>query len=181
MAQNSPLTAVYEGPGSEDGTGPLKGWHVLLIFLAFFSVVFAVNGVFLHSAITSFPGEDVKKSYVQGLSYGDTLDRRARQAELGWQAGIGFTEQGIVMEVVDGNDAHIAGLVVDGELRRKVTSRDDRVLRFTSVGDGLYSADPGVLTAGEWHVTVRAYDTEAARDAAPQAPVFEARKTLYIP
>ena len=62
---------------AEQGTFELKGWHVLLILMAFFGVMFSVNGVFLYHAITSFPGEDVKKSYVQGLNYNDTLAVRA--------------------------------------------------------------------------------------------------------
>ena len=75
------------------GTGrELKGWHVLLIMLAFFGVMFSGNGVFLFHAITSFPGEDVKKSYVQGLSFNDTLADRAAQAELGWLAEAGLVD-----------------------------------------------------------------------------------------
>ena len=50
--------------------GKLTGWHVLWIMLGFFGLMFTVNGIFLYHAITSFPGEDVKKSYLQGLEIG---------------------------------------------------------------------------------------------------------------
>ena len=40
-------TALHAGAPRE---GQLKGWHVLLIMLAFFGVMFTVNGFFLYSA-----------------------------------------------------------------------------------------------------------------------------------
>ena len=79
----------------------LKGWHVLLIMLGFFGVMFAVNGVFLYHAITSFPGEDVKKSYVQGLNYNQTLSARASQADLGWRAEAGLRDGTIAFRLFD--------------------------------------------------------------------------------
>lgn len=159
----------------------LKGWHVLLMFLAFFGVMFAVNGVFLYSAVTSFPGEDVKKSYLQGLTYDDTLDRRAAQAELGWTAAIGLQDGEVVLRIDDSAGSRpAAGLAVVGELRRSVTDAGDAELAFTSHGAGEYRAPSGALGSGEWIVLVRAYgDAESLADPAA-APLFEARKTLYL-
>ena len=38
--------------------GELKGWHVLLIILGMFGVVFAVNGYMIYKAITTLSGEE---------------------------------------------------------------------------------------------------------------------------
>ena len=171
-------------PGAPSTRDPrqLRGWQVLLMFLAFFGVIFAVNGVFLYSAITSFPGEDVKKSYLQGLSYGDTLEQRARQADMGWRAGIGVASGGVVLELADRAGAPVSGLIVTGELRRKVTRSGDVDLVFSGDGAGAYlAALDQPLEAGEWAVTVRAYEhADAASDPMVQ-PIFVAGKTLYVP
>ncbi len=159
----------------------LRGWHVLLMFLAFFAVMFAVNGVFLYSAVTSFPGEDVRKSYLQGLSYGDTLAQRAAQAELGWTAAIGLADGAVVLRIDDHAGRRAAGsLVVTGEVRRAVTAAGDADLAFTAIGGGEYRAPVRALETGEWIVRVSAWeDRHAAADPEAQ-PLFEARKTLYI-
>ncbi|MEO1305623.1 MAG: FixH family protein, partial [Pseudomonadota bacterium] len=95
------MTAPQSQTLSAPSEKTLKGWHVLLIMLGFFGIMFAVNGVFLYHAITSFPGEDIKKSYVQGLNYNDTLAVRAAQAELGWQAEAGLEDQTLVFRLFD--------------------------------------------------------------------------------
>ena len=66
--------------------GQLKGWHALLWFVGFFGFMFVVNGIFLWTAITTFPGEDTEKSYAVGLAYNREIARRAHQAEAGWGA-----------------------------------------------------------------------------------------------
>ena len=52
----------------------LKGHHVLFWLMGFFGLMFVVNGVFLWAALSSFPGEDVRHSYLQGLQYNQTQD-----------------------------------------------------------------------------------------------------------
>ena len=40
----------------EQGQGGLTGRHVLYTFIAFFGIIFAVNGVFLYSALKTNTG-----------------------------------------------------------------------------------------------------------------------------
>ena len=77
-------------PAGKPGKGQLKAWHALVWFLGFFGFMFAVNGIFLWTAITTFPGEDVEKSYLTGLDYNQEIARRERQTEEGWNAEIGL-------------------------------------------------------------------------------------------
>ena len=72
--------ALSADPSSK--SGKLTGWHVFWIMLGFFGLMFTVNGIFLYHAITSFPGEDVKKSYLQGLDYNSTLDAKGSDGAL---------------------------------------------------------------------------------------------------
>lgn len=154
---------------------PLKGWHVLLIMLGFFGVIFAVNGVFLYHAITSFPGEDVKKSYVQGLSYNNILAERAAQAELGWQAEAGLQNANMIVRLQDADGLPISSKFVVGELRRLATNQDDRAIAFEPGMNGEYSSPVGTLASGQWLLRVNVFDAQG------DEVVFHVEKTLLVP
>lgn len=168
MIQADPHLAS-ERPGKE-----LKGWHVLLIMLGFFGVMFSVNGVFLFHAITSFPGEDVKKSYVQGLSFNDTLARRAAQAELGWSAEAGWVDETLIVRLQDADNRPLSSQLVVGELRRLATNQDDQAIRFQPRMNGEYVAETGRLAPGQWLLRVNVFDADGERI------VFRVEKTLII-
>ncbi|MEO1660780.1 MAG: FixH family protein [Pseudomonadota bacterium] len=161
-------------PDPEATDKPLKGWHVLLIMLVFFGVMFSVNGVFLYHAITSFPGEDVKKSYFQGLNYNETLAARARQADLGWHAEAGLQGDEILLRLSDKADEPLTDRAVVGELRRVATRDQDQALVFQPKRGGAYSAPAGTLSPGQWRLRVSVLDAKAEK------VVFQVEKTLIV-
>ena len=154
----------------------LKGWHVLLIMLAFFGVMFTVNGFFLYSAITSFPGEDVEKSYLQGLNYNQTLEARRAQAELGWTERAGLSGlEAVAVQVADADGAPVGGLSVEAKLRRLTTGAQDVTVALAAAGTpGLYRADLPELESGQWEMIVTA--TDMSGDV-----TIEARKDVRVP
>ncbi|MEL7028643.1 MAG: FixH family protein, partial [Pseudomonadota bacterium] len=106
----------------------LKGWHVLAALLSFFGTVFAVNAVFVTQAVRTFPGEQVEKSYLQGLEYNKVLEERAAQTALGWTASLDRAEIAdgglrLAVRVTDANGAPVPGLQVNGVLRRPAAAR----------------------------------------------------------
>lgn len=158
MTMNTPF--ADEPPSSRS----LTGRHVLLFILAFFGVIITVNMIFLTYALRTFPGESMKKSYLQGLHYNDILDERAAQAALGWRAEIVRADrvagEGVIeLQLFDESGAPLSALNVTGELRRPAHSRDDRLLSFAHRGEGLYHASAGPLDAGVWALTVQAEDS----------------------
>lgn len=158
----------------ETGQRKLKGWHVLLIFFAFFGVMFAVNGVFLYHAITSFPGEDVKKSYVQGLNYNQTLEARAAQSVMGWKAEAGLVEGELVFRLQDQDGQPLSGYPVIAELRRLTTDTEDQVLTLLPSLRGEYRADAGTLVSGSWRVQIQVLDQNA------DTVIFTANKQVIV-
>ncbi|MEM7638697.1 MAG: FixH family protein [Pseudomonadota bacterium] len=146
---------------AHDTTPRLKGWHVLVILMAFFGVMFTVNGIFLFHAITSFPGEDVKKSYVQGLNYNDTLAARAAQAELGWSAEAGWQDDQLIFRLRDDQGIALSNMSVIGEIRRHATRSEDRVLVFNASGAGEYVVPDTPLESGQWTLRIDVYDPQA--------------------
>jgi nitrogen fixation protein FixH len=143
-------------------TDGIRGRHVLVAMLAFFALIIGVNIAFTVLAVRSFPGEDEKRSYLQGLNYNQRLEARAAQAALGWTTTAGLVARGDgVVALVEVRDAHgkaVEGLTVTGRLRRPATTRDDRTLVFRAEGDGVYVADASGLVDGAW-----AFDGVATR------------------
>jgi nitrogen fixation protein FixH len=59
----------------------VKGWHVFLGFAATFGVIIAVNLTLAYQAVATFPGLEVRNSYVASQSFDAD---RAAQIALGW-------------------------------------------------------------------------------------------------
>jgi nitrogen fixation protein FixH len=147
----------------------VRGWHVLLAMLAFFGAVIAVNVGFAVIAVQSFPGEDVRRCYLQGLHYNQTIAERRTQAELGWQASAMLQGDpgAVTLEVIlRGRDgAPIDGAVLTGELQWPTDSRLDQAVSFEPAGRGRYVATLQDLRNGRWRLRARAADEHGgARD-----------------
>lgn len=153
----------------------IRGWHVLAAMLAFFGAIIAVNVAFAVIAVRSFPGEDVRRSYLQGLNYNQTLAERREQAALGWQAAAALRADGDVAVVeIDlraRDGAPIDRATIEGQLTWRSATRFDRALTFAALGEGRYAARIGDLRPGQWRLRAR-----AAGDAG-QALDFEADLT----
>ena len=145
------MTARTEKPGFT-----LKGWHVLAGIVGFFAVVFTVNAVFITLAFDTFPGEDTRRSYVQGLAYNDVLEERAAQAELGWSASANLTEERVLVEVRDADGQPVRSLRLTGTLRHPANMQLDRDLTFTEVRAGVYAAGLADLPEGRWELNAEA-------------------------
>lgn len=145
----------------DEGGFRLTGWHVLAMLCGFFAVIFTVNFIFVSKAVSTFPGEDVKKSYVQGLNYNDALAARAAQAELGWQAEMGVMSAGetqqLVVRLIDADGVGLSSLDTVVTARRLATDDADTVLTLIPLGDGEYAADASVLAAGMWDMRLEAF------------------------
>lgn len=125
------------------------GRHVLIAMIAFFSVVIATNTAFAILATRTFPGEDVPRSYLQGLHYNQTLAERAAAAELGWKVRVERpAADTIVLVFRDRRGAPLTGLALDAGFRHPASADADQALSFHETAPGRYVA--GVRrTAGE--------------------------------
>ncbi|WP_084396675.1 FixH family protein [Henriciella aquimarina] len=162
----------------QDPDAKLKGWHVLLIMLAFFGVMFTVNGFFVYSAVTSFPGEDVEKSYLQGLNYNEKIEARHAQDALGWTMRAGLVGEGssvLRVEAADEGGAPLSMLEVKATLRRLATTASDTTVTLTPVRGhrGSYEATLPELASGQWDIEIEARSTTS--DAA-----FTAKKVVSV-
>lgn len=136
----------------------IKGYHVLIVIMCFFGVTIAVNATFVTLALKTFSGEDVERSYLQGVNYNDVLERRREQTELGWSAEFEVSGSEILIAVQDRNGAPVEGLRLQGRLRHPTNSHHDQLLNFETAGQGLYSAQIDPSLAGGWRLMAQAQD-----------------------
>ncbi|MAK62117.1 MAG: hypothetical protein CMK09_14185 [Ponticaulis sp.] len=145
--------------------GRLTGYHVLFILLGFFGVMVAVNVAFTVFAVKSFPGEQVEKSYLQGLNYNQTLEDRAHQAEMGINTQIGLeANTGETIELIsvwtDSSGNGLSNLAVNAQLIRPASEDGKLNLTLDPVGNGRYTASIPELSAGSWKIQMVATTTD---------------------
>ena len=136
----------------------VTGRHVLIGMIVFFGVIFAANGAFLYSAISTYTGVVSNEPYRKGLNYNERIAADRAQHELGWTSDVSFAKSGdgldIVMKDRAGNP--VTGLVFEGRLGRPATEAMDIVLVVKESTPGLYRATFDTVTPGAWQVDVTA-------------------------
>jgi nitrogen fixation protein FixH len=140
---------------------PLKGWHVLAMFIAFFGVIFTVNFVMAWLANSTWSGLVVANGYVASQSFDKNLAKARAQQALGWQVDVSATDGRIRLTFADSQGAKIDALSITGNLERTVTDKQDQKLAFQPMGSGVYTA-PATLAPGVWEVEVHAKGNDVA-------------------
>jgi nitrogen fixation protein FixH len=138
----------------------LTGRHVLGITVGAFSVIIAVNLIMAYKAVSTFPGLEVKNSYVASQVF--DADRTAQQG-LGWTLTPTYDGGEVRLAFTDmrGNPVTLGGLSV--LVGRPTETRDDSRPDFVR-RDGAYVAQ-AMLRPGKWmmHVEAEALDGTAFR------------------
>ncbi|WP_375229104.1 FixH family protein [Roseobacter sp. S98] len=128
-------------------TRELKGRHVALIFGAAFAVIIAVNLTLAFSAVKTFPGLEVRNSYVASQKF--DADRAAQQA-LGWTVTASALGDQISLSITDREGEPVRVSALDATLGRATHVRDDQRPDFSFNGEA-YVAD-AVLAPGNWNI-----------------------------
>lgn len=141
------------------GQKPWTGRTALWLFLAFFGVVFAANGVFLYLASASWTGLTTEDAYRKGIAYNRTIERAAAQRALGWQTAVSLeaAEGGarrLALTLRDRADAPIDGRTVKATLRRPGVAGGDIETALGWTAAGYYAADLILPYAGRWDVRI---------------------------
>jgi len=155
----------------------LRGRHVLLGLVAFFGLIFLVNGIFIYYALNTFGGGDTSDPYRKGLNYNETVAEAARDAELGWQAQLTYeTASGRLMLSLIDRDGHaVSGLHFSGTIGRPATDREDLSANFNEAESGNYAAMVR-LAPGQWVVQLQSNELSRAGD-----PTYRLKRRLLVP
>jgi len=139
----------------------LTGRHVLQWLVAFFGIVFAVNGVLVRAAISTFGGVETLSSYLAGLQFEQEVGLVQRQDALHWQVTgkLARDSAGVAVLDVTARDAQgapLSGLTADARLAHPADDRLDRVIAVRSVAGGVFHG-AAEAQPGQWELIVDLY------------------------
>ena len=80
----------------------LTGWHVFGMFAFGFGTIIAVNLTLAINAVSSFPGLEVKNSYVASQAFDDS---RAAQEALNWDVSAGLEGDNLILRIAQDGQA----------------------------------------------------------------------------
>ncbi len=156
----------------------VTGRHVLMMMVAFFGVIFAVQAAFITVAVYTHSGVVSKQPYRKGLKYGERIDMYDRQQKLGWQETLTTSKDNRTLTVVliDQYKKPVLGLKLVGKIGRPVTMSQDKPLTFKSIGEGSYTTQlPYEKLEGAYIV-----DLQAAHPTPDAEIIWRSRKRLWL-
>lgn len=148
-----------------------SGRGYLLIILAGFALVIAVNIGMVVVALDSFSGLETEDHYRKGIKYNDNVAAAKAQAEMGWQMSYEFdlvgqseqTREGNVrVSFADRNGQPMTDLDVEVVYVRPVESGFDQTLTLTHREQGIYAGTVKLPKAGQWDMRVHAWQGDKA-------------------
>lgn len=138
---------------------------VLYGFLAFFGVIFAVNGLFVYFALDSWPGLRFENAYERGVNYNRILAAAESQAALKWTADLSVTpaadgRQRISVRMTRRDGSVIPGLNVQIDFSRLTHENDDFSVTVREGENGAYQALYRFPGPGRWMAEITAGDAD---------------------
>lgn len=145
----------------------LTGKHVFAITASAFAVIIGVNALLAFKAVSTFPGLEVKNSYVASQGFND---RKAAQEALGWQIAPSYADGRVDLAFTDRAGQPVAVRDLQVLIGRTTSTADDVMPGFVQAGDVYTSALS--LHPGKWMVKVTATATDGT--------LFERRSELFV-
>lgn len=143
------------------------GKHALAVFVGAFGVIIAVNLVLAYKAVQTFPGLEVKNSYVASQEFNERLHE---QQALGWDATAETKGGLLILHITDAQGDPVRVAELQAVVGRATHVRDDFTPDFTF--DGVAYSAPATLAEGNWNIRLVARDHDGAE--------FSRRIPLYV-
>lgn len=148
--------------GEPERPREVTGRTVLVCFVAFFAVVFGVNGFMIRAAVSTFGGVETESSYKAGLAFSREVAAARAQDSRHWDVQITVTRVTIVPGR-DGQRVQINARDADGRLLSGLTAvirfnhptdrRSDVSVDAQEVAPGRFAGTAGPA-AGQWDLVV---------------------------
>lgn len=132
-------------------TKPLTGRGVFAIFASAFAVIITVNLTLAYNAVATFPGLEVKNSYVASQEF-DV--RRSAQESLGWTVNADARGGLVTLDIRDADGKPVQVAHLTATVGRATHVKDDLFPDFAFDGSGYVAR--ATLGAGNWNVRMKA-------------------------
>lgn len=133
-------------------TREIKGWHVLTDFVLAFGVIISVNLTLAYNAVHSFPGLEVKNSYVASQTF--DADRDA-QVALGWDVEAWTHGERLWLSFAHNGDA-VEPVIEQATFGRATSVVADQTPNFVFNGTAFEAPVDVGHGAGNWNLRLKA-------------------------
>lgn len=142
------------------GGRPITGWTVLGWMIAFFAVIFLVNGIFIYYAVGTFPGLEVASSYKAGQQFEGEVEAARAQAERGWHVDLATrsTAEGttVLATFQDRDGSPLRALDVSADIEHPAFVSADATLSLVETAPGRYEGSIALREMGRRTVVLMA-------------------------
>jgi nitrogen fixation protein FixH len=145
----------------------LTGRHVFAITAGAFAIIIGVNITLAVQAVKTFPGLEVKNSYVASQAFDKN---KTAHLALGWDVSADVQDDMLILSVRDANDMPVMLQGISATFGRATHVKDDQTPDFT-YSDGQYLA-PVTVGRGNWNLRLEAF--------APDGTPFQQRIVIWI-
>lgn len=132
----------------------IKGWHVFAGFASAFGIIIAVNLTLAFNAVKTFPGLEVRNSYVASQAFDAD---RAAQLALGWEVSA-TVEDNVLRLVILEDGAPIAPVIEQATFGRATSVAQDQTPEFSFDGTALVAQVDA--PDGNWNLRLRAWGAD---------------------
>ncbi len=133
------------------------GRTILLSLLAFFGVIFAVNGVMIYEALSTLSGVDTDSAYQAGLMYEHEVAQAEKQDARRWQVDAELTPvsagERLDLSARDATGRPLGGMQAIATFERPTDRRRDRDVVLVEDGGGRFHGNAAV-GAGQWDLVI---------------------------
>ncbi|MDP5219632.1 FixH family protein [Ruegeria sp. 2205SS24-7] len=123
------------------------GKHAAAVFIGAFAVIISVNLVLAFSAVRTFPGLEVKNSYVASQQFNE---KRDAQEALGWTVAAEAEGGLVVLSIIDRNGHPVEVSELEAVLGRATHVKEDMAPEFRF--DGAAYVAKAELGNGNWNI-----------------------------
>lgn len=129
------------------GKGEFTGKQMLMVFCGAFGVIITVNLALAYNAVKTFPGVEVKNSYVASQEFDQ---RRTAQESLGWSVYASAQDDQVTLEITDADGNPVEVDRLSATLGRATHVKDDQKPDFQFNGQAYVA--PADLGPGNWNI-----------------------------
>ncbi len=127
------------------------GKHMLAVFLGGFGVIITVNLILAYNAVATFPGLEVKNSYVASQQFNE---RRDAQEGLGWTVDARAKGGLVILSITDEAGQPVQVAELEAVLGRATHVKEDFEPAFQF--DGTAYVAKAELGGGNWNIRMKA-------------------------
>lgn len=125
-----------------------KDKYILFAFLAFFGVIFIVNGIFITTALKTHRGVVTDQAYEKGIHFNQTLSEAKNQPA--FQDKVSFENNLLRWTLLNENGEPITKANVKAQIFRPIQEGHDFEVELVDKGNGIYEAVLDLPFKGLW-------------------------------